>query len=113
MSHDGWIIEGVSSIVREAADLVVFIDLPRRVCAWRSSRRTLCYLRSGRAELPEACPEWRIYPTLLRIIRDFPNHAGRAILEEARREPDRYRVVPDPAAARAAVLAFARAAPAA
>ncbi|MBW2282187.1 MAG: hypothetical protein JRG82_15730, partial [Deltaproteobacteria bacterium] len=46
-----------------------------------------------RPEMPPDCPEWRIVPRLLQIIRRFPAHAGLAIRREAERDPARYRIV--------------------
>lgn len=34
-----WIVDGVSARVRQAADLVVFLDVPQHVCAWRGMHR--------------------------------------------------------------------------
>jgi hypothetical protein len=37
-ARPSWVIEGVSRIVRESADLIVFLDYPRSVSLWRSAR---------------------------------------------------------------------------
>lgn len=67
-----WVIEGVSRVVRESADLIVFLDYPRWVSFWRCAKRNWRYLFRSRPELPENCPEIRIVPTLVRIIWQFP-----------------------------------------
>ncbi|PKL74301.1 MAG: hypothetical protein CVV27_21200 [Candidatus Melainabacteria bacterium HGW-Melainabacteria-1] len=89
---DRWLIEGVSAYVRERADLVVFLDVPRHVCIWRCARRNVPYLFKSRPELPPNCPEWRIWPTLLRIIWRFPGLVGERIRREAQ-ESTRYVVL--------------------
>jgi adenylate kinase family enzyme len=88
-----WIIEGVSARVRAAADLVIFLDVPRVVCVRRSLTRGLRHLGRTRPDLPPGCPEWRIVLRLLGIIRRFPDLVGREIRREAAAEPDRYRIV--------------------
>jgi len=88
-----WIIEGVSPTVRQASDLILFLDVPRHVCAWRGVRRSLRYLTRTRPGLPADCPEWRIIPRLLQIIRRFPANAGLEIRREAAQDPARYRII--------------------
>jgi adenylate kinase family enzyme len=70
-ARDSWIVEGVSPVFREAADLVIYLDVPRRVCAWRCVKRNLPYMFRSRPGLPENCPEWRIAPKLTQIIWQF------------------------------------------
>ena len=78
-----WVIEGVSGFVRERADIVVFLDVPRRVCLWRCLMRNWRYSFRSRPELPHACPEILVVPQLLRIIWRFPALVGTQIHEEA------------------------------
>lgn len=33
LSSDSWVLDGVSRMGRQQADLIVFLDVPRRVCA--------------------------------------------------------------------------------
>jgi adenylate kinase family enzyme len=78
-----WIIEGVSEFVRQRADLVVFLDASRPLCTWRCIKRNARYLFKPRPELPENCPEWRIWPKLVGIIWRFPGLVGDRIRHEA------------------------------
>ena len=82
LQSDAWVLDGVSRLGRQEADLIVFLDFPRRVCAWRCAQRNWQYLFSSRPELPDGCPEWRIVPTLAKIIMDFPNKARPVILKD-------------------------------
>lgn len=75
VNHPDWIIEGVSSIARQSADFIVFLDYPRHICFFRSIRRSFRYLFSSRPELPENCPEIKILPQLIKIIWQFPEVA--------------------------------------
>jgi adenylate kinase family enzyme len=101
-----WVIDRVSATVREASDLVLFLDVPRYLCAWRGLGRSLRYFSRTRPEMPVGCPEWRIVPRLLQIIHRFPSGAGITIRHEATNDPDRYRIIRDPREARARVGAF-------
>jgi adenylate kinase family enzyme len=70
-SRPAWVIEGVSRNVREAADVIVFLDYPRRVSFWRCAKRNWRYLFKSRPGLPPNCPELLIIPKLVRIIWTF------------------------------------------
>ncbi|RXJ71859.1 hypothetical protein CS022_19010 [Veronia nyctiphanis] len=76
---DAWVIEGVSSIIREEADFIVFLDVPRSKCLIRCLKRNAPYLFKSRPGLPDSCPEIKILPTLLKIIWNFPKLANPAI----------------------------------
>lgn len=77
-----WVVDGVSPIFREHADAIIFLDVPRRVCFYRCAKRNLPYLFRSRPGLPENCPEWKIVPTLVNIIWNFPRLAGATILKD-------------------------------
>ena len=89
-----WLIEGVSSYIRDQADLVIYLDVPRHVCLWRCAKRNWRYLFSSRPELPPKCPEWLIVPQLLRIIWRFPTLVGSSMLAEAQFSP-KYLILKD------------------
>lgn len=90
--HGAWIIDGVSDEVRTAADLVIFLDVPRRRCLIRAIRRNLPYLFRSRPGLPERCPEILILPRLVCLILRFPERVRAGILEEAEYS-NRYRLI--------------------
>ena len=77
-----WIIEGVSAVVRQAADIVIFLDFPRYVCFKRCGLRSLRFLFSTRPELPANCLEYKIIPRLTKIIWQFPLVAKHKILSD-------------------------------
>jgi adenylate kinase family enzyme len=72
LQNEGWVVEGVSTRVFEAAETVIFLDASRGVCFRRALRRTLRHLFRQRLEMPAGCPEVRVVPKLLRIIWRFP-----------------------------------------
>ena len=90
IQRPAWVIEGVSQRVRDAADFVVFLDLPRRVCLWRVLRRYVRHFGDIRPGLPPGCVEWRILPRLLRVVWTFPANAGTKIRSDAPRDEGRY-----------------------
>ena len=82
ISGEAWIIDGVSDRAMQAADVVVFLDVPRRVSALRVMRRNLPYLFRSRPGLPPHCPEVLVIPKLARLIWRFPGHVRPRILSE-------------------------------
>ncbi len=84
--NTAWVIEGVSSVVRESADIIVFLDFSRRRCFCRCLQRNWRYLFKSRPGLPERCPEIKIMPQLLKIIWQFPNKAKPIIISEQDKE---------------------------
>jgi adenylate kinase family enzyme len=67
-----WIVDGVSKTILEAADTILFLDYPRRICYLRAFKRNCKYFFKSRPELPERCPEILIIGKLIKIIWDFP-----------------------------------------
>ncbi|HVG44008.1 MAG TPA: hypothetical protein VM890_04735, partial [Longimicrobium sp.] len=55
-----WIIDGnyggTMKIRLAAADTIVFLDFPRRICLWRVLRRQLQYRGRSRPDMTEAAP---------------------------------------------------------
>jgi adenylate kinase family enzyme len=92
-SQSTWIIEGVSEHIREVADLVIYLDLPRHQCLRRALQRSLRHVRTQRPEFPSDCPEWKIIPTLAGIIWRFPKLVGQKLNQEAARAPQKYWVI--------------------
>jgi adenylate kinase family enzyme len=84
IAKPAWVVDGVSSTVANAADLVVFLDYPPSVCTLRCLRRNAPYMFRSRPGLPEGCPEWKILPRLLKIIWQFPGKVRPVILESGR-----------------------------
>lgn len=82
LEGESWVVDGVSRSARYKADLIVFLDYPRHVCAWRCLKRGWRHFLQSRPGLPENCPEWRIAPTLGTIIMNFPYKARPIILQD-------------------------------
>ena len=82
VSKPDWIIEGVSPIVRAAADTIIFLDVGRPTCFFRCLKRNWRYLFKSRPGLPENCPEILIIPKLIKIVWLFPTRMRPTILED-------------------------------
>ncbi len=81
-SKSDWIIEGVSKHIRQAADVVVFLDVGRLTSLKRSMKRNVRYLFRGRPELPEKCPEITAVWQQIVIIYKFEVQTRPSILED-------------------------------
>lgn len=79
----GWVIDGVSDHVRQQADLIVVLDVPRLRCLRQALRRNLPYLFRSRPGLPEKCPEILILPKLVRMIMSYPQTLKPMLFEAA------------------------------
>ena len=82
VAEPAWVIEGVSYQVVDAADIVVFLDVPRRTSFVRCAKRNWPYLFRSRPELPENCPELLILPKLIEIIWTFKANVRPRLLAE-------------------------------
>jgi adenylate kinase family enzyme len=85
-----WIVDGVSQVMMQAADTVIFLDYPRYICFWRVFWRNLPYLFRSRPGLPEKCPEIRAVSLLARIIWNFPKLARPKILDACKKGNKRF-----------------------
>ena len=57
VSADTWLIEGVSEIVRQNADVVLILQTPRYKCLFRCIKRCFVLGLRTRPELPPGCAE--------------------------------------------------------
>jgi adenylate kinase family enzyme len=82
--RESWIIDGnfggTMDIRIEAADTIVFLDLPRSICVWRAVKRWLIYRRETRPDMAEGCDE-KFDLAFLKWIWDFPNRTRPKILK--------------------------------
>lgn len=83
-----WILDGFgpwASIERrfDAADTIVFVDLPLWLHLWWATKRQFASLIWGRADGPEGCPMWRVtfrlYAMIWSIHRDLRSKLSEAI----------------------------------
>jgi len=93
---DRWIIDGnyggTMAIRLEAADTVVFLDLPRLVCLWSVVRRRFSSGGRGRADLAEGLQD-KLDLTFLKWIWDYPTSRRPVILDRLAKLPATTTVV--------------------
>lgn len=77
-----WIMDGnyrdTLDIRFQAADTIIFLDLPRWVCASRAIKRRLQYRHTPRPDIAPGCQEALLrpdFPEYLLRIWDYPNRA--------------------------------------
>lgn len=90
-----WIIDGnfggTMEQRLEQCDTVVFLDLPRHVCAWRVLKRVITYRGDTRPDLAYGCPEKLDIPFLI-WIWNFPKRSRPSVLQRIAGVADRVKV---------------------
>lgn len=85
LEQESWIIDGnygsTLDLRLEAADTVIFLDMPRRRCLWRVFKRRLAYANRTRPDMSEGNPE-RLMGEFLRYIWSYPRTRRPAILQK-------------------------------
>ena len=89
MAPAAWLIEGISSQIQAAADVVIFLDIPRPLAYLRVFRRNLPCLFRSRPGLPPGCPEILFIPHLVKFIWRYPRTHRAALLRQIAAPPDR------------------------
>ena len=83
-----WIMDGnyggTLDVRLEAADTVIFLDLPPAICIARVVWRVLCYLGRSRPDMARGCPE-KLDFKFLRWIWQYPRKNRPVILEKLTR----------------------------
>lgn len=82
IQRDSWIMDGnYRSTLRmrlEAADTVVFLDLPPWICALRAIKRRIQYRNRPRPDIADGCNEPLLDPQLFQFLRHVLNYPARA-----------------------------------
>lgn len=82
IAKPAWVIEGVSHLIRRAADVTVFLDVPRHRCTIRALKRSVPHMFKSRPELPANCPGYKILPKLYKIIWNFSGRVRPIITDD-------------------------------
>ncbi|MCT4780535.1 MULTISPECIES: DNA topology modulation protein [Exiguobacterium] len=76
VSRDDWIIDGnyggTMDLRLNAADTIIFLDLPRTTCVYRILKRSIRYRHQARPDMAAGCPE-KIDVAFLKWIWNYPN----------------------------------------
>lgn len=82
VQDEKWIMDGnyrcTLDMRLQVADTIVFLDLPRWVCAYRAIKRRIQYRNKPRPDMAEGCQETLFkpdFPEFLLRIWDYPNRA--------------------------------------
>ena len=83
LEGDRWVMDGNYGRTLEqrlrACDTVVFLDLPRLVCAWRVLARAVRYRGRSRPDMAPGCPE-RMTWDFLRWVWAYPRRSRPGVL---------------------------------
>ncbi|WP_420644742.1 AAA family ATPase [Candidatus Leptofilum sp.] len=89
--RDTWIMDGnyreTLNIRLQAADSVVFLDLPPWICALRAIKRRIQYRKRPRPDIAEGCREPLLDPQLFQFVRhvlNYPNRAKPFVMQQLR-----------------------------
>ncbi|KAB8125976.1 DNA topology modulation protein [Gracilibacillus oryzae] len=84
VKQDEWIIDGnyggTMEIRLQAADTIIFLDMPRLLCVYRAMKRMLKYRNKTRPDMGEGCPE-RLDFHFLKWIWNYPKTKRPQIME--------------------------------
>ena len=84
IERDSWIIDGnyggTLDLRVDAADTIVFLDLPRTICTYRVLKRMLKYRGKSRPDMGPDCEE-RFDPKFLKWVWGYPKSQRPAILQ--------------------------------
>ena len=82
-----WIIEGTylssSELHLNAADTIIFLDIPPLLCLWRLTKRHREYYGRSRRDIPEGCTDKLMLLLILRVLT-FPLYDQRTIKQKLR-----------------------------
>jgi adenylate kinase family enzyme len=82
VQREEWIIDGnyrsTLEMRLEAADSVVFLDLPPWICALRAVKRRIQYHNRPRPDIADGCKEPLLDPQLIQFIRHVLSYPDRA-----------------------------------
>lgn len=93
---EAWVMDGnyggTLDLRLTAADTVIFLDLPRRVCLWRVLKRRARYHGQSRPNMAAGCPE-RLDVAFLRWIWSYPETRRPGVLAKLQAVEHEKRVV--------------------
>ncbi|HQZ97180.1 MAG TPA: DNA topology modulation protein [Pyrinomonadaceae bacterium] len=87
-----WIMDGNFGGTREmrmrAADTIIFLDVPRRICLYRAIKRALKYRGTNRPDMAEGCNE-KLDLEFIGWVWNYPGRARKRIIDEMKEFPDK------------------------
>ncbi len=96
VSGKAWIVDGnytrTLDIRLEAADTVVFLDMPRLLCMYRILKRRMMYQGKSRPDLNEGCEE-KLDAAFVKWVWDYRKKVRPRVLEAIKRHGADKRIV--------------------
>ena len=96
LAMDSWVMDGNFGGTRkmrlQAADTVIFLDLPRYLCMYRILRRTLTYRGGQRPDMAEGCHEGFDLEFIM-WVWNYPRRSRHNLLDELRAFPDKKVII--------------------
>lgn len=90
VKKDQWIIDGnfgnTLDLRLQAADIVIFIDLPRIVCVYRVLKRGIRYRGTTRPDMGASCEE-KLDFAFLKWVWNFPDIQRLQLLQQIQQHP--------------------------
>ncbi len=87
LKGESWIMDGNFGGTREmrmhAADTIIFLDIPRRVCLYRAIKRAIKYRGRNRPDMAEGCNE-KFDLEFLLWVWNYKNRSRKNLMEELR-----------------------------
>ena len=91
-----WVMDGNYSgtldLRMNACDTVIFLDLPRALCAWRILRRAAVYRGGGRPDMAEGCRE-SFNLEFLAWVWNYPGHSRPKVLSVIEKHAHEKRII--------------------
>jgi len=85
LAGECWIMDGnfggTRAMRMQAADTIIFLDLPRRVCLYRILKRTLKYYGKSRPDMTEGCNE-RLDLEFIGWVWNYKHRSRKRLLAE-------------------------------
>ena len=96
LARESWIMDGNFGGTREmrmrAADTLIFLDLPRRVCLYRILKRTLKYYGRSRPDMTEGCSE-RLDLEFILWVWNYKSRSRKRLLAELESVGDKHVII--------------------
>lgn len=96
LKRESWIMDGNYSGTLElriqSCDTVIFLDLPRAVCAWRVMKRLFRYWNRSRPDMADECLE-KFNLEFIRWVWDYPQRTRPKVMKMLKENSQGKRIV--------------------
>lgn len=96
IKKDSWIMDGNFGGTREirvrAADTVILLDVPRRICLYRVLKRSIIFRGRSRPDMAAGCDE-KVDLEFLAWVWNYPRSGRKRALDEMKQFPEKRFVI--------------------